>query len=422
MIFNTWVFAAFCLITFLIYWFGVSGKYRAHVMLFASYLFFTYHFPWHTVLILFMTVVVYLLSLKIFRYKPEVDAGKKLPWYQHPKFYLITIIIFSVSILAYYKYFKMMVSTLNDIFQLVDVEVAYQIPAIIVPLGLSFLVFEFVHYSIDVYLGKAVKTGPFQFALFIMYFPTLVSGPIKRYQSFNEQTVTMGNFKKEYVMEGLSRILVGMFKKVVIADQMTVFADYLLTPETATTGELWIGMYAYAIKIFFDFSGYSDIAIGCARLFGYRVPENFNYPYLQKNIAAFWNNWHMSLSSWIRDYIYIPLGGSRGSMLLAARNSLIAMGISGLWHGAAWHFVFWGLYHGMGLAIYRFYKAGKKELATNFAPVAATGTMKGKIPYISGIRDVGAILLTFHFVAIGWIFFYCEFDVAIQVIVKMIGG
>lgn len=422
MIFNTWVYAAFVVLTFLLYWFLVPGKFRAHVLLAASYLFFTYHFPWHTLLILFMTAVVYALSLMIFRYKPVLERGEKLPWYKHPKAYLTAIIVFCVSILAYYKYWKMAVSTLNEIFSLVDVEKAYDIPELIVPLGLSFFVFEFIHYAIDVYHGKAEKTGPFQFALFIMYFPTLVSGPIKRYQPFNEQAVSMGGFRKEYLYEGLSRILIGIFKKAVIADQMTRFCEVLLQPDQATTADLWIGMYAYAVKIYFDFSGYSDIAIGSALLFGYRVPENFSYPYFRKNIAEFWNHWHMSLSSWIRDYIYIPLGGNRKGVVMAARNSLIAMAISGLWHGAAWHFVFWGLYHGIGLAVLRFYREFKKKMAQRFswAEVAAGDT--GSPTFFTRIRTGIAILCTFHFVAFGWLFFYCDFSTAFRVIEKMWGG
>lgn len=421
MIFNTWVYAAFALVTFLVYWFVVPARFRAHVMLVASYLFFTYHFPWHTLLILFMTAVVYSLSLFIFAYKPLHDQGVKLPWYQHPKFFLTSIILFSLSILFYYKYFKMLVTTLNELFRWIDFEKAYQIPAFVVPLGLSFFVFEFIHYAIDVYHGKASKTGPFQFALFIMYFPTLVCGPIKRYQPFNDQTINIGSFKKTYLYEGMSRILIGMFKKVVIADQMTPFADYLLHPATSTPSQLWIGMYAYAIKIYFDFSGYSDIAIGSAKLFGYTVPENFNNPYLKKNIAEFWNNWHMSLSSWIRDYVYIPLGGSRGSIAFAARNNLIAMAISGLWHGAAWHFVIWGLYHGVGLAVLRYYRMWKQKLLpSSFAEAAAAGS--GGRGLFAPVRHGASVLLTFHFVAVGWIFFYCDFKTAVHVILKMFGG
>lgn len=427
MIFNTWVYAIFTFITFVVYWFLVSKKYRAHVLLFASYTFFTYHFPFHTFLILCMTIVVYCLSLFIFRYKQLYDQGSVLAWYQNPKIYLVAIILFCLSILAFYKYLKMAIATLNQILNIIDFETTFTVPSLIVPLGISFFVFEFIHYAVDVYQGKAQKTGPFQFAVFIMYFPTLVSGPIKRYQSFNDQTLQMGSFKASFLYEGLYRILIGLFKKIVIADHMTEYANYLLSPSTSTTSQLFLGMYAYSIKIYFDFSGYSDIAIGSAKLFGYKMPENFNYPYFQRNLSSFWNNWHMSLSSWIRDYIYIPLGGNRGSLALAARNSIIAMGISGLWHGAGWHFVIWGLYHGFGLAFLRFYTLWKKRWGNHFAllneekPDLSDNISKhGK--FFSQIRNGISIIVTYHFVAFGWIFFYCDLNTSMKVIGKMIRG
>ncbi|MGB8955902.1 MAG: MBOAT family O-acyltransferase [Tumebacillaceae bacterium] len=424
MIFNTWVYAAFVLLTFLIYWFVMPTKWRSTWLLLASYAFFTYHFPLHTLLILVMTLIVYWLSLPIFRYKPLHDAREKLPWTRHPKFYLTVIIIFCVGVLAYYKYLKMAISTINELLHLVDIEKVYDIPSLIVPLGLSFFVFEFIHYAVDVYQGKAAKTNLFRFAVFIMYFPSLVSGPIKRYEPFLEQTLEMGRFKKEYLYDGLARILIGLGKKTLIADRMTPYADYLLNPAAHTTGELWIGMYAYSLKILFDFSGYSDIAIGSAKLFGYTLPENFNWPYLQRNIAVFWNNWHMSLSSWIRDYVYIPLGGSRGTVHFAARNSLIAMLVSGLWHGAAWHFVIWGLYHGLGVAWIRyltFWKKGRQKQKGEPLPEKNVALpWWGKLPKVSG--HAFSVLLTYHFVAFGWILFYCDFATALEVVKKMIGG
>ncbi|MGZ4123440.1 MAG: MBOAT family O-acyltransferase [Tumebacillaceae bacterium] len=409
----------------MLYWFLVPGKWRAFVLLLASYLFFTYHFPFHTLLIVIMTLIIYFLSLLLFKYKPRYDQGETLAWYVHPKFILTVIIVFAVSVLSYYKYLKMAISTLNELFKLVDFEKAFHIPTLVVPLGLSFFVFEFIHYAIDVYQGKAKRTGLFQFAVFIMYFPTLVSGPIKRWEPFNDQTVeiSQSRFQKVYLYEGLSRSFVGLFKKAVIADQMTGYADYLLDPAHHTAHQLVFAMYAYAIKIYFDFSGYSDIAIGSARLFGYQVPENFNYPYFQKNIADFWNNWHMSLSSWIRDYVYIPLGGNRGSVAFAARNSLLAMAVSGLWHGAAWHFVFWGLYHGAGMAWLRFWRAWrKKRQAKSFAAEHKPGTLMGKPPQVKGFTHWLSVLFTFHFVTFGWIFFYCDFTTAYLDIRKMAAG
>jgi len=420
-IFNTWVYGLFCLVTFIVYWFCVPQKWRSHVLLIGSYLFFTYNYPLNTLLIVFMTISIYYLSMPIFRNKPHMDAGVALPWYKHPKFYLVVSIVFALGVLSYYKYLKMVIFTLDMMLHWVGKDTTYGIPSIVVPLGISFFVFEFVHYTVDVYKGKAEKTGLFQFAVFIMYFPTLVSGPIKRYESFNEQRKSMGNFDKTYLYEGFARILVGLGKKVVIADQMTRFSEPLLHPAIATPGQLWIGMYAYAIKIYFDFSGYSDIAIGSAKLFGYAIPENFNYPYFQRNLQKFWNNWHMSLSSWIRDYVYIPLGGNRGGPRMAARNSLLAMAISGLWHGAAWHFVFWGLYHGVGLVFLRYYGRFRKGKLPQFLPAVSTGGVLGHLPSIRTFGDVFGILLTFQYVCFGWIFFYCDFSTSFQDLAKMLG-
>ncbi|GMA51188.1 hypothetical protein GCM10025857_25450 [Alicyclobacillus contaminans] len=386
-------------------------------------MFFTYHYPWHALLIFGMTVVVYTLSLGIFRYRDALRRGDPLRWYQHPKLYMIAIIVFCVGTLSYYKYLKMAIASLNGLLHLADIHKTYAIPSMVVPLGISFFVFEFIHYAVDAYQGKAQRVNFFRFAVFIMYFPTLVSGPIKRYQIFVNQMFEMKRFRMEYLNEGLARILIGLGKKVIIADQMTPYAAPLLNPHAATAGQLWLAMYAYAMKIYFDFSGYSDIAIGSARLFGYQVPENFNFPYLQKNIATFWNNWHMSLSSWIRDYIYIPLGGNRGSVAFAARNSLIAMAISGLWHGAAWHFVLWGVYHGLGLVWMRYYGHWKKSgQAPEFLARVTIGTAGLKRPHIAGIRDVLSILATFQFVCFGWILFYCpSVHTAAYAVLKMFG-
>lgn len=423
MIFNTWSYGLFCLLTFLIYWFVAPVRWRSAVLLVASYLFFIYNYPLNALLIFFMTIVVYGLSLPIFRYRAALEENQLLVWYKHPKFYLVAAIVFCVGILSYYKYLKMFIASINGLMQLSGNSNSLGFPSIVVPLGISFFVFEFIHYVVDVYQGKAQKVNIFRFAVFIMYFPTLVSGPIKRYQIFIDQMFDMKKFKFVYLNQGVSRIFVGMAKKVLVADQMTRFSEPLLNPATASVGHLWIAMYAYAMKIYFDFSAYSDIAIGSARLFGYEIPENFNFPYLQRNIAKFWNNWHMSLSSWIRDYIYIPLGGSRGTAWFAVRNNMIAMAISGLWHGAAWHFVVWGIYHGLGLAWLRLYNylRGNKQQPQFLASVKI-GTSGLEIPRINSFSELLSVAATFQFVCFGWILFYCpSIGVAMQSFLKLFG-
>lgn len=301
----------------------------------------------------------------------------------------ISGIVFCLAFLVYYKYTKMILQTWNELAGTFQGPV-FSVPQLLVPLGLSFFVFEFVHYLVDFYRGKAEKVSITEFGLFAMFFPTLVAGPIKRFQNFIDQLRHI-RFSWEHFHIGTRRIVVGLAKKTIIADPMNFFLDPLFKPYSASDPELYLAVLAYAVKIYADFSGYSDIAIGAARLFGYQIPENFMYPYFSRNIAEFWNCWHISLSNWIRDYIYIPLGGNRGTLWFAIRNSLIAMGLSGLWHGASWNFVVWGLWHGMGLAIYRTWNYGLKRV----------DIPRQKLAFLTPV----SILLTFSFVCVGWVFF-----------------
>ncbi|MFC4769475.1 MBOAT family O-acyltransferase [Effusibacillus consociatus] len=377
MIFNTWAFGLFLLLTVVVYW-CLPGKWRHVFLLIASFLFYAYYFPPYTFLILFMALVVYGLSL--------IMTSRMGRW---RKTVFILGIVFCLSFLVYYKYTKMILRTWNELAAVFQGPIL-SIPDLLVPLGLSFFVFEFVHYLADSYKGKAEKVSITEFGLFAMFFPTLVAGPIKRFQPFIDQLRRI-RFSWDHFTVGLQRIVIGIAKKVMIADPMDHFLHPLFKPHSATDAELYAAVLAYAIKIYADFSGYSDIAIGAARLFGYQIPENFLYPYFRRNIAEFWNHWHISLSSWIRDYIYIPLGGSRGTLAFAIRNSLIAMALSGLWHGASWNFVVWGLWHGMGLAGLRIWNYGLKQ----------AGIPKEKLSFLTPF----SVLLTFSFVCVGWVFF-----------------
>lgn len=226
------------------------------------------------------------------------------------------------------------------------------------PLGVSFFVFEFVHYLFEIRRGGEPVRSPLRFVLFSIFFPSLVAGPIKRYPQFLA-SLDEGcrQFRLENLSDGLRRIGLGYFKKVVIADNLTFFIDQN-QPQFESLGLAgrWLLLTAIALRILMDFSGYSDIAIGFARLLGVQLPENFNWPYLAHNLQDFWQRWHISLSSWIRDYIYIPLGGSRHGTMRRLLNGLIAFGLCGLWHGAAWNFVAWGIYHGIGLGLCATYR------------------------------------------------------------------
>lgn len=226
------------------------------------------------------------------------------------------------------------------------------------PLGVSFFVFEFVHYLLEVRRGGEPIRSPIRFLLFSIFFPSLVAGPIKRYPQFLA-SLDEGSrrFSLENLSDGLRRVAMGYCKKVLIADNLTFFIDQQ-QPQFDSLGQSgrWLLLSAVATRILMDFSGYSDIAIGFARLVGVQLPENFNWPYLARNLQDFWQRWHISLSSWIRDYIYIPLGGSRHGVARRLFNALVAFALCGLWHGAAWNFVLWGVYHGAGLGLCATYR------------------------------------------------------------------
>jgi alginate O-acetyltransferase complex protein AlgI len=270
------------------------------------------------------------------------------------------------------------------------------------PLGISFFTFEFVHYLFEVRRGGEPIRSPLKFLLFAIFFPSLVAGPIKRYPQFlaslNEGSQ---RFQIGGLSNGLFRMAVGYFKKVVIADNLTFYVTTNY-PDFASfgIGERWLFLTAVSFRILMDFSGYSDIAIGAAQLLGVRLPENFNWPYLAVSIRDFWQRWHISLSSWVRDYIYIPLGGNRLGPLRRVANGLIAFALIGLWHGAAWNFVVWGLYHGAGLAV-----------SSTYASIPVAGPLLSR-----GLNKEPLVgwALTQLFVWLGWLVFFYPVGTAIS--------
>jgi len=323
-----------------------------------------------------------------------------------------------VGLLCFYKYSVLFLSTLGDLFPsgVASTFLTHRADSLAasihIPLGISFFTFEFVHYLTDVYKRNITRPHPLptlgkrmlDFLLFFLFFPTLLAGPIKRYQAFSPDLLTN---RQEQLAQGLWRILLGLLKKVLIADSLAVFASRLGTPELVTAKGLWFAMYAYAGQIYADFSGYSDVAIGVSLLLGYRIPENFQWPYLATSLSEFWRRWHISLSSWIRDYLFIPLGGSHVPRVRAVFNLLLVMGLCGLWHGPAGHFVVWGLWQGVGLGIE--HRARKRR---------TPATRK-----ISGLRSLLGWFWTFHFVCFGWILFAApSLKAALCAIQRMFGG
>lgn len=423
MIFNTWSFAIFLLIFFIVYWLILKPNWRPAGLLIASLAFYVYFAFSYTLLIVILALLVFASGEFIKKYKTNnPGAGIKNP---------LVILWLSITVcilaLGYYKYLGLIVSSLKRLFGSTWASRSIAVPEIMVPLGLSFFIFEFIHYLVDSYYGRT-KNTLLEFGVFSVFFPTMVSGPIKRFQPFIKQLRSPIEYKAEFFNDGFTRIIKGLAKKILIADIIGAYAlpltEFAKNPEVSTW-ILWISVYAYAIRIYFDFSGYSDIAIGCAKLLGFTVPENFNKPYLRQNIAEFWRYWHMSLTSWLTDYIYMPIGkklmpiiGKKHPLLLATICQLITMSVSGLWHGAAWNFLFWGLFHGIGLTIHRIFSDYKTKIKRKHKAVKPRSTIINNT--YNFITKPLSTAFTFHFVCIGWVFFVLNINDAARVIYRLL--
>jgi alginate O-acetyltransferase complex protein AlgI len=398
MIFNTWTFAIFALVTLTVYWTIVPQRLRPFFIVVAGVVFYAFSVPGYLALIAALGLATYGAGTAMLR---ESRPRARRVW-------MIGGVTLITGVLVVFKYSGFFARTVDQIAG----HHVLPMPHIVVPLAISFFTFEFVHVLVDIYLRKIDRLNALDFAVFTMFFPTLVAGPIKRYQTFAPQVrhLTMPND----IDLGLNlyRVVIGLAKKFIIADSMTLLTQPMLDPTGASYGRLdyLLAMLAYTAKIYFDFTGYSDIAIGVAGLFGVAIPENFDRPYWAANISMFWRRWHMSLSSWIRDYIFIPLGGSRGQPLITALNLFMAMAIAGLWHGAAWTFVAWGLWHGVGLAVHRVW-------SVRVAPsVAFLNAPSGAVTAVS-------VATTFVFVVLGWVLFAApSFDAAAQTIARSVDG
>jgi alginate O-acetyltransferase complex protein AlgI len=341
LIFNSLKYALFLPLVLAIFWL-CPFRWRIPILLLASYIFYMAWRPIYIILILGLTIINYWLGLRIW------DSQKR------KKAWLVTAIVANLATLAFFKYFYL----LEDTFTFLAHPLFGDLPKIpvniILPLGISFFVFEFLHYVIDVYRGsEPVRDFP-TFALFPSFFPTQIAGPIKRVQDFVPQLKVPTRFSRTQFDEGCFLILNGLFKKVLLADNLALFVTGgFSNPQIFTGPDIWLFAWAFTFQVYFDFGGYTDIARGSALLFGYKIPINFDFPLLAGSISEFWRRWNITLGSWLRDYLYIPLGGSHCSKLRAAINVIITMTLCGLWHGAAFHYIVWGFYHGVALALHR---------------------------------------------------------------------
>jgi len=353
MLFNSIDFAIFLPIVFILYWFVTNRNLTLQNVLIvvASYIFYGW-WDWRFLsLIVFSTLIDYSVGLKL---KDEVNQFRR-------KVLLWVSIIVNLGFLGVFKYYNFFLDSLYEVAPGLQTVLGFNTLDIILPVGISFYTFQTLSYTIDVYKKKLEPTKSLiDFAAFVAFFPQLVAGPIERATNLLPQFYKKRKFKFINLQFGFIRILWGLFKKVVIADRLAVLVDVVYqTPADYGGAHFIIASVLFAFQIYCDFSGYSDIAIGTARLFGFKLMENFRSPYFSKSLGEFWRRWHISLSTWFRDYVYIPLGGSRVNTYRIYLNLLIVFVVSGFWHGAAWTFIIWGALHGAILIVEHVYKSRK---------------------------------------------------------------
>ena len=311
--------------------------------------------------LLFSTTVDYFCAARM-----EASVGRGEPLAARRKFLLISLVA-NLGLLGFFKYFNFFVDSFHDLFALAGVDLPLPTLRVILPIGISFYTFQALSYTIDVYRGRLHATRSFwDFFLAVLYFPHLVAGPIQRASNLISQVVRPRTPSRVQILEGVQLMLWGYFKKVYIADGLAPIVDAIFSGGAATGGETLVGVLAFAFQIYCDFSGYTDIARGVAKLMGFEFMLNFNLPYFATSPSDFWQRWHISLSTWLRDYLYIPLGGNRAGRGKTYRNLMLTMVLGGLWHGAAWNFVAWGAYHGALLCLHRVMTPALQRLGSLF--------------------------------------------------------
>ncbi len=343
MLFNSAEFALFMVVVYGAY-LVLEHKWQNRMLLAASYVFYG-AWNWRFLsLILISTALDYVCGMRV--YRAERPARRKL--------FLFLSVFGNLSILGFFKYFNFFAEGLTELLNSFGFVVRPYLTDIVLPIGISFYTFQTLSYTIDIYRGKLKPTrNVVDFALFVAFFPQLVAGPIERARNLLPQISSRRTLKADWFYEGCYLIFWGLFQKMVVADNLAKLVDPIFGRLEYTAGEVLLVMYAFSFQILCDFAGYSNIARGVARLLGFEIMVNFRLPYFATNPQDFWRRWHISLSSWLRDYVYIPLGGGRKNGITTCRNLLVTMLLGGLWHGAAWTFVFWGVYHAILLMAYR---------------------------------------------------------------------
>lgn len=377
MLFNSPIYLLFLALVALLYW-NLPQRFRVPLLLLASYVFYMSWSPPHG---LIYGPMIFLDSLYFYGLSRAM-----IRWPQLKKKLLIFGIVTELGLLAYFKYANFFTQTGEQILAFFHLPVAHQHFDIFLPLAISFTNFVLISYLIDVYRGNEKPDQSFvRFATYVAFFPHLIAGPIVRASELLRQFDVSPRFEMERFVQGLHRFCTGFFLKVFIADIIAVYVDYIFGhPELQAFNTSWIAVYSFSIQLFCDFFGYTLMAQGSALILGYTLPENFDAPYFARNMSEFWKRWHISLSRWLKDYLYIPLGGNRHGKFNTYRNLFITMGLGGLWHGASWNFVIWGLLNGLFLCAY---KTGDYLKINRLIP------------------EIGAILITFHAVCLTRVFF-----------------
>jgi len=394
MLFNSITFALFLPIVFLLYWFVFQRNLKAQnlFVVFASYVFYAW-WDWRFLLMIIFTSFCSWYSGILMQ---RADNQQITPLNLSRKFLSISNIVLNLGILGVFKYYNFFVESFISVFASFGLHIQPHTLKVILPVGISFYTFQALSYSIDVYKRKIEPTKDIvAFFAYIGFFPLLVAGPIERATNLLPQFFKKRTFDYEKTVDGMRQILWGLFKKIVIADNCATYVNMVFeNPQNQTGSTLFLGAVFFAFQIYGDFSGYSDIAIGVARLFGINAMRNFNYPYFSRDIAEFWRRWHISLTTWFRDYVYIPLGGSRVSKIKVVRNTFIIFLVSGFWHGANWTFITWGAFHAILFLPLILLNQNRK-----YTNIVAEGKI---FPNVKEFFQMG---LTFLLVVIAWVFF-----------------
>jgi alginate O-acetyltransferase complex protein AlgI len=383
-LFNSWQFLVFFPFVTILY-FALPLRPRQWMLLTASAVFYMALIPQYILILVFTILVDYGAGLWIAR--SEGTRRKHFLW---------ASLAANLGMLAIFKYLGFLVVNANAVLGWLGLSSTLPVLSLVLPVGLSFHTFQAMSYTIEVYRGRQVpERDLLVYALYVMFYPQLVAGPIERPQNLLPQLKAEHRFDYDRVVHGLRRMLYGFFKKVFVADRLAALVNQVYAqPGSYHALVLWLATYGFAVQIYCDFSGYSDIAIGSAEVMGIRLMRNFNQPYLATSIREFWNRWHISLSTWFRDYLYIPLGGSRGSETQTVRNLIVVFLVSGFWHGASWTFVVWGALHAV-------YMIGERRLSASWEHALKISGLNGFPRLVAGFENI----VVFHLVTLAWVFF-----------------